>query len=145
MRMIEKKQIAAIWASAKEYGLDKQNVYDIIGAVSEKEHMTGLTYLEAAKVIGKIKGYAEQSQKRTDAGGDPATVPLRKKIYALTKELGWNDNNDRINGFCKKMFGVERIEWLQVWQCHSCIEALKKMVDRKGSGENATKEETTDQ
>lgn len=132
MRMIEQKQIKAIWASARENGLDKQSVYDVIFGVSGKEHMTELTYMEAAQVLGRIRGqqFTTAPQKRTDQGGDPATVPLRRKIYALTGELGWNDDNSRINGFAKKMFKVERIEWLSVQQCHILIEALKKMVER---------------
>ncbi len=133
MRMIEQKQIKAIWASARENGLDKQSVYDVISGVSGKEHMTELTYMEAAQVLGRIRGQqlpTAPQQKRTDQGGDPETVPLRRKIYALTSELGWNDDNSRINGFCKKMFKVERIEWLSVQQCHILIEALKKMVER---------------
>lgn len=130
MRMIEQKQIKAIWASARENGLDKQSVYDVISGISEKEHMTELTYMEAAQVLGRIRGTQYEQQKRTDQGGDPETVPLRRKIYALTGELGWNDDNNRINGFAKKMFKVERIEWLSVKQCHILIEALKQMLER---------------
>ncbi len=132
VRMIEQKQIKAIWAAARENGLDKQSVYDVIAAIAEKEHMTDLTYMEAAKVLGKIRGQQGESAapKRTDQGGDKETVPLRRKIYALTGELGWNDDNGRINGFAKKMFKVERIEWLTVKQCHILIEALKQMIDR---------------
>jgi len=49
----------------------------------------------------------------------------------LTEELGWNDDNQRINGFVKKMFKVERLEWLTMYQCNKLIEMLKKMVERK--------------
>lgn len=136
MKMISPKQIPAIWASARDHCIDKQSVYDIIAAVSGKESMKALTESEAYQVLDRIKGrtassgYAQAGQKRTDEGGNEATVKLRRKIYHLTGELGWNNNNDRINGFIKKLCGVERIEWLTVSQCHKAIEALKKMVQR---------------
>ncbi|MEG1585199.1 MAG: phage protein GemA/Gp16 family protein, partial [Anaerovorax sp.] len=122
MRMIEAKQIKIIWASAREHGIDRQSVYDVITAMTGKEHMKELTYMEAAKVIGRISGSG--GQKRTDEGGNEDTVELRRKIYKLTGELGWNDNNSRINGLCRKMFGAEQLLWLSPRQCHKLIEAL---------------------
>ena len=132
MRQIENKQKAAIWASAKEYGIDRQGVYDIIFAVSGQEHMTALTYLQAAQVIGRIKG-CSQNQIRTDEGGNPDTERLRKKIYKLTGELGWNKNNQRIEGFVKRMFGQKvSLKSLEQWQCHKLIEILKQYIERGG-------------
>lgn len=53
-------------------------------------------------------------------------IRQRRKIYALTEKLGWNNNNARINGFVKKMFDVERLEWLDDDQCSKLIEILRK-------------------
>ncbi|MGN0710152.1 MAG: regulatory protein GemA, partial [Anaerovoracaceae bacterium] len=94
MKPICNRQKAAIWASAKEYGIDRQGVYDIIFAVSGQEHMTALTSEEAAAVLRRIKGRPEsrKNNKRTDEGGNPNTVTLRRKIYMLTEQLGWNNN-----------------------------------------------------
>lgn len=128
VRMIEPKQVKIIWASAREHGIDRQSIYDMIESMTGKEHMKELTYMEAAKVIGIIRGYAG-GQKRTDEGGNEDTVELRHKIYKLTGELGWNDNNERIQGFVRRMFGKDKtLETLYTWQCHKLIEILKKMV-----------------
>ena len=62
--------------------------------------------------------------------GNVATVNQRKKVYKLTEELGW-DKKARINGMCRKMFGVGSLEWIDYQQCSKLIEALKKMVARK--------------
>lgn len=134
MREIDNKQKAAIWASAKEYGIDKQGVYDIIYAVSGQEHMTALTYLQAAQVVGRIKGNKfDRQHERTDQGGNPDTERLRKKIYSLTGELGWNNNNERIEGFVQRMFGHKSsLKDLEQWQCHKLIEILKQYVERGG-------------
>lgn len=69
--------------------------------------------------------------KRTDEGGDVRTVQQRRKIYALTEQLGWNDNPQRIQGFVKRMTGVDRLEWLNVAQCEKVIEGLKAILKRQ--------------
>jgi hypothetical protein len=130
--------IRTIWGLAKspELLLDDEDLYGIIGRETGKDSMRKLTQGEIDKVcrvLSNMKDSVNRSArgKRTDEGGNPQTEKLRRKIYALTGELGWNNNNERINGFVKKMFKVDRIEWLTVPQCHKIIEALKKMVDRK--------------
>lgn len=131
VNMITSVQKKALWGAAKANGLDKDALYDVIESMSGKEHMTELTYVEAAKVLDRInnkESHVMNNQKRTDKGGNPETVKLRKKIYALTEQLGWNDNNERINGFIYKMFKINRIEWLPADKCHKLIEILKKMV-----------------
>lgn len=129
--------IRTIWGLAKspELTLDDEDLYSIIARETKKDSMKKLTQGEIDKVCRVLSNLKDSVQradkKRTDEGGNPLTENLRHKIYALTGELGWNDNNERINGFCKKMFMVERIEWLTVPQAHKIIEALKKMVARK--------------
>jgi len=128
--------IRTIWGLAKspELSLNEDALYAIIERETGKDSMRQLTQGQIDKVCRALSGMkdgAKRTQKRTDEGGSPRTVKLRNKIYALTGELGWNDDNARINGFVKKMFKVDRIEWLTVPQCHIIIEALKKMVERK--------------
>ena len=59
------------------------------------------------------------------------TVQQRRKIYALTEVLGWNKDPSRIQGFVKRMTGVDRLEWLNVGQCEKVIEGLKAMIARQ--------------
>ena len=63
--------------------------------------------------------------------GDARTVQQRRKIFALTEELGWNGDPRRIQGFAKRLTGVDRLEWLNVAQCEKVIEGLKAMVARQ--------------
>lgn len=132
--MISNVQKKALWGAAKANGLDKDALYYVIESVAGKEHMTELTYVEAAKVLDRInnkKSYVDNNQKRTDIGGNSETIAQRRKIYRLTGQLGWNNDNNRINGFVKKHFKVDRIEWLSAQQCHKLIEMLKKMVEQR--------------
>ena len=131
--------IRTIWGIAKsaELRLDEENLYALIARETGKQHMKELTQSEldtVARVLqnmkdGTLKGKAA-AQKRTDEGGNPRTVGLRHKIYALTGVLGWNDDNRRINAFVLRVTGVERLEWLSAAQCNKVIEGLKEMVSR---------------
>ena len=143
--MISKEQIKNIWGFSKDVGINKEELYCIIQRISKKDSMKALTKLQANKVIreliamkdknkAKNKRYKDYSQKRTDVNGRRDTVLQRKKIYGLTDILGWNNNNNRINGFVKRMFKVDRVEWLDDEQCSKLIEILKKMIIREGKG-----------
>ena len=59
--------------------------------------------------------------------GNPATVNQRKKVWKLAQELGW-DNPARVDGMCRRMFRVDKVEWLNYRQCSKLIEALKGMA-----------------
>lgn len=128
-----------LWAIARspELNLDKEDLYALISRETGKEHMTDLTQAEmnhVARILQEMKDKVsgKKPAKRTDEGGNPATTAQRRKIYALCGELGWNDNPRRMQGFVKRMTGIDRIEWLSKKQCAAVIEALKKMAARQG-------------
>ena len=137
--MISKEQIKNIWGFSKDVGVDKDNLYCMIERISKKDSMRKMTKLQANRLIRLIvmkdnnkKVKHKTSKRRTDAGGNKSTQLQRKKIYSLTAILGWNDNNNRINGFVKRMFKVDRIEWLSEDDCSKLIEILKQMIIRQG-------------
>lgn len=132
--------IKTIWGIAKspELLMSDEDLYSIIYRETGKDSMRKLTQKEIGKVCStllEMKDSASGKSKtgRTDTGGNKLTVDQRRKIYKLTGELGWNNNNARINGFVKKMFNVERLEWLNKKQCNTLIETLKSMVERENS------------
>ena len=138
--MISKEQIKNIWGFSKDVGVDKDNLYCMIERISKKDSMRKMTKMQANKLIRELivlkdnnkKVKNRSSKRRTDTGGNKNTQLQRKKIYSLTAILGWNDNNNRINGFVKRMFTVDRIEWLSEDDCSKLIEILKKMIIRQG-------------
>lgn len=132
--------IRMIWGIAKspELALDDEALYSVIERETGKDGMRKLTQGEldtVCRVLQNMKDgvKAPARQKRTDTGGNVKTQRQRRQIYMLTGELGWNDDNARINGLARKMFRVDRLEWLSQAQCSALIEALKKMVERKES------------
>lgn len=131
--------IRTIWGLAKspELSLDESALYAIVERETGKEHMRELSQGDidrVCRVLCQMKDDTKRSAppaKRTDEGGNPKTISLRRKIYMLTGELGWNGQPKRLDGFIRRMFKVDRLEWLTVPQCHKLIEALKKMVERE--------------
>lgn len=130
--------IRTLWAIAKspELALSEEDLHAVVFRETGKESMKKLTQGEIntlARVLQNMKDGVQRDtrSKRTDEGGDARTEKRRHKIYALCEELGWNNDNRRINGFVKRICNVDRIEWLNPSQCFKVIEALKKMVDRE--------------
>lgn len=144
VRMAE-PTIRMLWAIAKspELSLSNEELHMLVEAHTGKESVKLLNKRELGKVVGIL-----QSMKDSAAGidrekkrrrGNSATERQHKKIYMLTKELGWT-NPARLNGFCRKMFQVSSVEWLNYQQCSKLIEALKKIVEREnedGESENS--------
>jgi len=130
--------LRTLWAIAKspELSMNDDDLHALVYRETRKSSMKELTQGEInnlARVLQNMKDgtHSDASSKRTDVGGDPRTVAQRRKIYALCEELGWNDDNRRINRFVKRMYGVDRVEWLTMAQCRVIIEALKKMLARE--------------
>ena len=115
--------------------MDSEDLHAVVYRETGKESMRKLTQGEintVARVLQNMKDSAGGTHtKRTDVGGDPRTTQQRRKIYILTGELGWNNDERRIHGFVKRMTGVDRLEWLTPAQCGKVIEGLKALIDRQ--------------
>ena len=130
--------IRTLWAIAKspELHMTDEDLHAVVYRETGKESIKALTQgqiNEVARVLQNMKDGVSRSTrtKRTDEGGDVRTVQQRRKIYALTESLGWNDNPQRIQGFVKRITGVDRLEWLNVAQCEKVIEGLKAILKRQ--------------
>ncbi len=130
--------IRTLWAIAKspELGMTDEDLHDVVYRETGKESMKKMTQGEintVARVLQNMKDSASGNirTKRTDTGGDARTVQQRRKIYALTEALGWNDDPRRAQGFVKRVTGVDRVEWLTPAQCEKVIEGLKAILARQ--------------
>ena len=128
--------IRTLWAIAKspELHMTDEDIHALVYRETGKESIKTLTQgqiREVARVLQNMKYSAAQSSraKRTDEDGNPETAALRRKIFVLMKELGWSPA--QVDGLAKRMFRVERQEWLDRRQCVKLAEALKAMAARK--------------
>ncbi len=115
-----------------------EDLHALVYRETGKESIKALTQgqiSEVARVLQNMKDSAARSSraKRTDEGGNPETAALRRKIFVLMKELGWSPA--QVDGLAKRMFHVERQEWLDKRQCMKLAEALKAMAERKAAGD----------
>ena len=123
-------------AKSAELKLSNDDLHAIVLNQTGKEHISELTKREKEKVVSELvrlkESVSKQSRKseHPSNAGNEATVNQRKKIYKLTEALGWKDKS-RLSGMCKRMFGIESVEWLNYRQCSDLIEALKNMADRE--------------
>lgn len=124
--------LRTLWGLARELGLNSDDLHAVVYREAGKASMKGLSQREldgVAYALRGMRGGRGPARKRTDEGGDPRTVEQRRKIYQLAQAVGWGEA--QVNGLARKMFGVERQEWLQPGQCNKLIEALKAMEARR--------------
>lgn len=127
--------IRMLWGIAKspELGMTDEELHLLVLSHTGKDSIKQLNKRELGmmvSVLADMKDSAKEAKNRKRQTGNPATVNQRKKVYKLAESLGWT-KKARINGFCRKMFGVESVDWLNYMQCSDLIEALKSMVERK--------------
>ncbi|MCM1258446.1 MAG: regulatory protein GemA [Roseburia sp.] len=128
-----KPSIRMLWGLAKssELSLTDEELHLLVMAHTGKDSIRDLNQRELqtmVRTLGNMKSSAVKSSRQ--ARGSTGTANQRKKIYKLTEALGW-EKEARVNGLCKKMFGVSSVDWLDYMQCSKLIEALKAMVERK--------------
>lgn len=123
-----KPQIQTIWGLASQLGLDKENLYAILIRETGKDSMRACTGSQLNKVVLAL-GKLLDGNKTTRKG--MASKEQIWKIRQLEEALGWKDNPARLNGFMRKYYQVEQLEWLKGWQAHKLIESLKKIESKQ--------------
>ena len=123
-----------LWAIAKspELKLTEEEVHAIVLRETGKTSIRELSDRELAQVVQVLQEMKDRVGGRTrSVSGRPETLALRNKIHALEKELGWDNDQKRLQGFVKRVTRVDRLEWLSPKQCSQVIEGLKAMIRRK--------------
>lgn len=133
--------VRTLWGLAKspELSMTGEELHLVVQAQTGKSSLKDLKENElrrVAYVLGQMKDSASGKKKRPASSCGNATDNQKRKIYMLQKELGWEDNPKRLNGFVKRMFKTESVEWLDYMQCSDLIEALKSMLERQGEKKN---------
>ncbi len=128
-RMKSRPQIKSIWglAKSKEVNLTEEELYSIIICETGKDSMRELTTKEINRVITVLIRLKENNRARPGM----STPEQIYKIKTLEKALGWEDNSKRLEGFIKKFYKVEKLEWLEFNDAVKLIESLKKVLARE--------------
>lgn len=130
--------LAQIHIGRKALGLDEDTYRDMLEAATGKRSCADMRLGDLVKICGQLEKIAqaqgvELSKPRHP--GKPANMehsgkgPLLKKIEALLADgkLSW----DYANGIAKRMYGVERVEWLDPRRMVSVVTALVKAQQKR--------------
>ena len=106
--------IAKIKIAQKELGLDDATYRAVLERVVEDLRQHGFT---PKKTAGQRPNRRESADK------------MMRKIEALLLDNGWTWNY--AHGTAKKMFKVDRVEWLSDGNMHKLVAALQISANRK--------------
>lgn len=118
--------IKKIWATASSMRMEKDDLYAVLQRETGKDSMRKCTEKELERVLlslNSIKGF-------DNFRGNRATKRQLWKIGQLEQQLGWQDNPQRLQGFIKKYYRVDHVDWLTSAQAWRLIESLKKLVEK---------------
>ena len=123
MDTITNAQLRMIYGLGKRAGLDNDTLHDMAHGMAGVDSLKAMTRQQAARMIDRLMNGA-----RTEAVGpaNRATPAQRRKIYALTREMGWDDG--RLNAFLARRFGCAHVNFLPAGKVGPVIEALKSML-----------------
>lgn len=138
MRKITPSQMRKIYALAKENGIDNELLHIIVENETGKSSIAELKIMEAVKVIDKIEGKKQSYNPKKEH----MTYKQEAYIKGLAKDLGWVDvdgdiDEKRLNGFCKKYYGIETYKWLTRSLASKVIEGLKQLTSRNDETKQA--------
>lgn len=123
---ISQAQMRRIWAMAREQHMDKDMLHDLVANVTGSNSISSLSKKQGVKVIEALSRIGQSGHDRPDR----ASKEQIWKIRQYEKELGWDDNPKRLEGFIKRYGSVDKPEWLTPAKAWRVIEALKKMAAR---------------
>lgn len=123
----------AIFAAARDAGLDEEDRRAVQLRVTGKPSLTGMTLADMDKVLVAIRGSGPATRDRP-VGSTRAHVG---KIWALWWSLYWLRAVDRpeeaaLNSWVKRQTGMDAVRFLDHKSAVAVIEALKAWAAREG-------------
>lgn len=107
--------------------MTKDDVYTIVFRETGKEHMSDCTEKELEQIRKAIIFIKDANGQRPNR----ATKKQLWKIRQLEKELGWDKNPARLEGFIKKYYHAEELAWLKFGQASNLIDSLKNILEKE--------------
>lgn len=135
---VTRLQIAKIWASARELGMDSALLHQLVprGSIRSLSRAEASELIERLVQLGataeRIRG--RRSTRARGRGGLPPTHHQRHFIHYLLGKLGWLQDPAHTRNFLLKYFHVESVEAIATRKkAGAVIEALKAIQRRRGA------------
>lgn len=121
------KQVQAIYTIGRALNMDDEDIHGLAYNIAHVDSIRAMTRREAGRMIDILRDRA--GQKRGDATSpNRATKAQREKIDALTREMGWYDQPERLRGYLRRVCGAEDVRFLTPQQASKVIDGLKAML-----------------
>ncbi|MBB6673001.1 regulatory protein GemA [Cohnella nanjingensis] len=126
--MITAEQRRKIFGLQKQHAVDEDDLYSVVEQISGGRSISALTKDQAIQVIDRLARLAGEA--KPEQRSNRASDAQLSKIQKLEKDMGWSTDPSRLQGFLRKVVGVDRPIWLTKQQASKVIEALKNMQGR---------------
>ena len=125
------QQLSKIHIAKKDLGLDDETYRALLSRITGQSSAKDLSPLDVAKVLREFERLGwkpQQGRSKPKPAADKAK--LVGKIEAQLAEAGrpW----DYGDGLAKRMYNVDRLEWLDAEQLGGVVAALAKDAKRHG-------------
>lgn len=136
--------LAAIHVLKHKLGLDDELYRDVVQRVAGKRSAAELTDAERSRLLDELRRQSgEQVRRMRDSVPAPGAPQVRKEVAGMVAKIGamlaeagrpWT----YAQSMARRMFGVQRIEWLTPEQMRRLIAALT--YDQKRRRQRAAEE-----
>ena len=134
VQKLRRSLIAKIKIAQKELGLDDATYRAVLLRVTGKSSCTECSIPELERVAEDMRQHG--FKPKNSAGRRPnrrdSADQMMRKIEALLLDNGWSWNY--AHGTAKRMFGVDRVEWLSDGNMHKLVAALQIAANRRKKG-----------
>lgn len=121
--------IKAVWGISKQLGIDKEELYILLGRETGKSGIRACSNDELQKLLKALDFFKQKDALQH--GGKRLSEAQKKYIHDLAANLGWKAEPHRLQAFVKRNTGVENVSWLSPRQASNIIEGLKNMLTRR--------------
>lgn len=134
VQKLRRSLIAKIKIAQKELGLDDPTYRAVLVRVTGKTSCTDCSIPELERVAEdmRLHGFKPKNGAGRRPNRRDSADPMMRKIEALLLDNGWPWNY--AHGTAKRMFGVDRVEWLSDGNMHKLVAALQIAANRKKKG-----------
>ncbi|MGB0732447.1 MAG: gp16 family protein [Pontibacterium sp.] len=128
-----KAALAQIHIAKKQLGMDDDTYRAMLSSVTGKNSAADMHISELYKVLAHLKKCGFTAKKTAKHGKRPNPTASRKalmgKIEALLADGNYHWNY--AHGMAKRMFKVDKVDWLDEQQLHKLVAALEYNARRQ--------------
>ncbi|MCB1832076.1 MAG: regulatory protein GemA [Geminicoccaceae bacterium] len=127
-----KRKLALAHTAKKALGLDDDAYRDLLERLTGRRSAKDLDILDLDKVVMELRrmGFEPKPRRKLDEPQHRMIDALWIDLFRMKKVR--NDSPQSLDAYCKRMTGIDRLEWLDPERANVVIEGLKAWKNRSG-------------